>query len=383
MTPNTLISRKIKILFVLRMIGYGGAERQVVELCQGLNKDLFDVTVILFFHEEGYMQELKKTGVRIEILATKQTYKHTAFLQLMNFIREEKFDIIQTFLPIANLLGGLAARLTSRSIVIGSLRNANPVSWRDKFCLMDLLALNWLSDQVVVNSQAGARCTIEKYGVPPGKVRVIRNGKNFAQYMSHHQSDECLRQELGIPPGCRVVTTIGRISKQKGYEYLIRAANILVHQKGVGVVFLLVGKAEETFPEIRALIKYFRLGDNIKLLGVREDIADILNISDVFVLPSLWEGLANVLLEAMIARVPVVATDIEANAEVIDHNHSGLLVPPCRPRELAEAILKMIDNPDLADRLASQAYQDVVQKFNLQRLVKEHESLYQTLCEQS
>lgn len=370
----------VKILFVLRMIGFGGAERQVVELCQGMDKNKFEISVVLFFHDEGFFEELKAAGVKIHILATKETYKRKAIPELIRLMKAEKFDIVQNMLPIANLAGGVAARLSgTRPVVVGSLRNANPFSWRDLFCLMDLAALNFLNDCVVTNSATGKKFAVRDYRLPAGKIKVIYNGKDFSQYQTSAGGQE-IRRELNIPEGHLVVTTIGRIARQKGYEYLVEAANILIKQKNRKAVFLIVGKGEETFEEIQSLIRKYSLDKDVRLLGVRQDIAEILAVSDVFVLPSLWEGLPNVLLEAMIAGVPVVATDIEPNREVIENNQTGLLVPPKSSPALAEAIMAIVDNSGQAAAFKKAAYARVSQKFTKNRLVKDYEEFYQSLC---
>ena len=118
---------------------------------------------------------------------------------------------------------------------------------------------------------------------------------------------------------------------------------------------------------------------NVRLLGIRKDIPELLNISDVFVLPSLWEGLPNALLEAMIAGIPVVATDIGPNLEVIEDKRTGLLVPSGNSQALADAIIEIINNSVKAAALSQAAYQDVKKRFNLERMVKEHEEFYQKI----
>ena len=375
------MSNKIKLLFILRMLGFGGAERQVVELCQGLDKNRFDITVALFFDDgEGYLEDLKKTSVVVKILADKKSYKFNVLSRLIKLMRQEQFNIVHTFLPIPNLIGGLAARLAKQKIVVGSIRNANPFSWTDIFCLMDRVALNLFCDNVIANSQTGAQMTIEKYGVKPVKVFVIRNGKNFVQYTSLHSAGK-LKENLNIPSDCKVITTIGRITRQKGHRYLIEAADILVHRQKLKLHFLVVGKAEESYSEMESLIRKFNLESCVHRLGVRRDIGDLLNISDVFVLPSLWEGLANVLLEAMACGVPVVASDISSNREVVEHDKTGLLFPPQNAAALAAAIERVVSDPLGMRPMAQRGRETILTKFDLTRLVKQHQDFYQSLLQ--
>lgn len=381
MTSQYAKNKKIKLLFILRTIGFGGTERQVVELCRGINKDKFDITVVLFFHQEGFLLELKDTGVTVEILAQKSTYKVVSIIRLIRLIKRENFDIIQTFLPIANFIGGIAAKICSRAYIIGSLRNANPFSWMDPFCVMDMIALTLFSDFVIVNSEITRKYAIEKYGVSPKKIHIISNGKNFQDYIT--QENLRLKANIGLNEHSVVVTTIGRVTKQKGHRYLIEAANILINQMDRDLTFLIVGKPEDASRDIMYMIDKFALKNHVKMLGIRKDIPEILDISDIFALPSLWEGLANVLLEAMSAKLPIVATNIEANCEVIENNKTGILVPPKNSTAIADAIAELLGNKNEARKLGEAAYLSVVNNYTVDKLVRNHERFYKQIRERN
>jgi glycosyltransferase involved in cell wall biosynthesis len=374
-SPAGFTDRKTKVLFVLRMIGFGGTERQVVELCAAINKQRFDVTVVLFFHTEGYWEDLRKTGVRIEVLSTKASYKKEVFVKLARFLRGESFDIIHTFLPIPNFVGGLVAALNTKAFVIASIRNANPFSWRDPFCLMDLLAFHLFAKKIVANSQTGAEYCRQRYHVAAEKVAVIPNGRNFFEYEGLVPLVS-LKKELGINDE-KVITTIGRISRQKGQKYLVAAVREIVFQYHQKVILLIVGKREEAYDELQKDIKSQGMEGKVKFLGIRRDISAILSITDFFVLPSLWEGMANVLLEAMAARVPVVATNIPANQEILKHENTGLLVPPQDALAIQEMILRLLGDVDLCKNLTGRAYQFVRENYSLEQLAVRHEKLYE------
>ncbi len=367
-----------KLLFILRDLGFGGAERQIVELCQGLDKNQFQVTVILFFYENGYLSELKDTGVEVIVLATKANYKWAALPKLLRILKTRQFACIQTMLPIGNFLGGLAVRMSGQGPVIGSLRNANPFSWLDIFCLMDTIALNLFSDVVVANSKSGQRMGIKNYRLPESKIKVIRNGRNFNQ-KSIEVNHESFKQELGIPEGQVVIAAIGRITRQKGYPYLLEAVRILVKERKQAVCLLIVGKAEESMKAVEKKIKKDQLESSVLLLGVRQDVPKILAVTDVFVLASLWEGIANVLLEAMVAQVPIVASDIEPNREVLEHEKSGLLVTPQNPTAIADAVERIIKDWHLAQELTANAFQVAQQQFSLEQMVSAYTRLYAEL----
>jgi len=377
------MTKKIKLLFILRDLGFGGAERQVLELCRGLDREQFEITVALFFEEGGYYQDLLDTGVDVRLLAIKRTYKLACFSRLRKLMQREQFDIVHTYLPIANFLGGLAARSAGARNVICSMRNANPFCFFDPFCLMDLIAYHFFADQVLANSQAVAQKVQTDYRIRRDKIKMIYNGKDIARFEKVCVQSESLRAELGISPQKRVITAVGRITKQKGHTDLLRAADILINQdKREDLAFLIVGKAEDEYENVKSLIAKFGLMDNVFLVPPRRDIGPLFALSDVLVLPSLWEGLANVLLEAMAAKVPVVATDIPPNREVVAHEKTGWLVPVQEPAVLARGIKRVVDDPELARRLSEAAAVEVREKFSYERCASEHAGYYQELLTQ-
>jgi len=376
------MTKKLKLLFVLRDLGFGGAERQVLELCRGLDREKFEITIALFFEEGGYYKEMLETGVDVRLLAQKHTYKLACFSLLKELMKQEQFDVVHTYLPIANFLGGLAARCVGARNVICSMRNANPFSFLDPFCLMDLIAFHLFADKVLANSKSVAHKVQEDYRVRRDKIRMIYNGKDIGRFEKSSGDSSGLRNEIGIPPQSKVVLSVGRVTKQKGHADLVRAADILINkEKRDDLCFLIVGKAEDEYENVKALIAKFGLMKYVVLVPPRRDIGPLFALSDVLVLPSLWEGLANVLLEAMAAKIPVVASDIPPNREVVVHEKNGWLVPVQEPAVLARGIKRLLDDPDLADRLVEAAASEVKERFSHKRCALEHEKYYQGLLD--
>ncbi|MBL7197501.1 MAG: glycosyltransferase, partial [Candidatus Omnitrophica bacterium] len=145
----------------------------------------------------------------------------------------------------------------------------------------------------------------------------------------------------------------------------------------------IVGKPEDASRDIMYMIDKFALKNHVKMLGIRKDIPEILDISDIFALPSLWEGLANVLLEAMSAKLPIVATNIEANCEVIENNKTGILVPPKNSTAIADAIAELLGNKNEARKLGEAAYLSVVNNYTVDKLVRNHERFYKQIRERN
>lgn len=369
--------RKIRLLIVLRDLGMGGTERQVVELCRAINKEAFEVTVALFFDDGGFLPELKETGVSVRVLGTRRTYKWNAFFSLLRLIRSGGFDIIYSFLPIPNLVGGFAGKLCGKTTV-SSLR-VNYFSRRNMFCWMDVVALRFLSDYVTVNSRAGCKCAIHCYGARPASVKLIYNGRDFSPAPAGGESR--LRAELGIENGARVIVSIGRVSRQKGFEFLVEAARIIADSGNGKAVFLIVGKPEDAYQPLVRRIENLNLGKTVRLLDARRDIAELLEIADLFVLASLWEGFPNVLLEAMSAGKAIVATNIPGNDEVISDGKTGIMVPPADAQALARAVSLLLEDQGLARRLGEEARCQALRRFSAERLAQEHMAFYREVYE--
>jgi glycosyltransferase involved in cell wall biosynthesis len=185
-----------------------------------------------------------------------------------------------------------------------------------------------------------------------------------------------LKGALGIPPNAPVIGTIGRLAEQKGYTYLIQAAPIIL-EAFPEARFLIIGDGPLA-DELKDQARRSAAGSKIIFTGSRPDIEALLNCMDLFVSPSLWEGLPTVILESMICKVPVVATDIPGTTELIKAGHNGWLVPPADPLGMAQAVIAALRDPSARDRYADNARQ-TVDKFSMGSIAVEYERLYDEL----
>ena len=219
---------------------------------------------------------------------------------------------------------------------------------------------------------------IERLRIPPKKITVIYNAIDVNAFHNPDIDRDAKLKELGLPSNSSVITAIGRVTHQKGHIYLVEAAEMIL-QAFSNIYFLIVGDDTvdpEVAKAVREAIRAKGLEGRVILTGVRTDVPEILAITDVFVLPSLWEGLSIVLLEAMAAGVPVVVTDVGSNAEVVEDGVSGFVVPPKNPVLLAQRIQELLGNPQRAAEMAEAARRRINEQFSLERLAREHESLY-------
>jgi len=219
---------------------------------------------------------------------------------------------------------------------------------------------------------------IERARVSPDKVVTIYNGvqtNEFAALAARAAARG--RRAFGIPAGAPLVGAVGRLHRQKGFTDLITAlAQVREHLPAVRL--LLVGDGELR-GDLEAHAQALGLSEVVTFAGLRTDIPEILAELDLFALPSLWEGLPNVVLEAMAAGLPVVATAVGGTPEVVVDGVSGLLVPPHDPAALAEALVFLLRDPGMRRKIGQAGRKRVGQCFSVGQMVRKTEDLYETL----
>jgi glycosyltransferase involved in cell wall biosynthesis len=212
------------------------------------------------------------------------------------------------------------------------------------------------------------------------RLRLIRNGVAIAGpggETGRIQRADDLRLKLDLHPP--IIGTVARLHRQKGVEYFVKAAAIL-HEKRPEATFVVVGGGPLE-DRVKGEVARLGLTGRLILAGERTDALDWLSLFDIFVLPSLWEGLPLVLIEGAILGKPIAATDIDGNREVIRDGETGLLVPPADPAALAGAVLRLLNDPGLARRLGDAARLTIPPAYSLERMVAETERLYLDLAE--
>jgi glycosyltransferase involved in cell wall biosynthesis len=217
-----------------------------------------------------------------------------------------------------------------------------------------------------------ARVTFVKSGVPPEQLRVVRNGIHPRPARADRDG---VRARLGLPSEAQLVLAVGRLTEQKGHRYLVEAAPRVIEQEPRAHL-LVVGQGELA-DELRELVRVLGLEGSVHLVGQRPDVPELLAASDLFVLPSLFEGLPLVALEAMAAGRPVVGTRGCGTAEAVADGVTGRLVPPRDSAALATAILEALEQPGLAARWGVAGRMRLEREFRAERMARETASVYE------
>lgn len=371
--------KKIKVMLVIPSLHIGGSERKIVDLAKHLNKDLFDVFVCCVTEGGELKQELANSGIKVYICNKKSKLDLFVIKRIANILKKEQVDILHTFVSTSKVWGRFAGILAKTKVIISTEESLYQPS-KPLLLLEKLLAKK--TDIIIANSYETMR-SVQKYTkLPEEKYQVIYNGIDLAKYLNVSIDFAEKRKSLNINPNDLVITNIARFDVRKGHKFLVEAfyqflqyienANIDLSCK-----LLLVGDGQE-INNIKKLVTELGLTDKVIFTGFRQDVNELLRISDIFVLPSLEEGFGNVLVEAMISQVFTIATNTGGIKEIIKHEENGLLVYKGSSKAIFNAFVYSINHPDKVLQMRKQAFEDA-QKFNLETIIKEYEDLYRSI----
>jgi len=323
--------------------------------------------------------EIEKAGARVINLGAKNKLDFRILFRLHRLLKEHKTDILHSFLFHANMLGRIVGKLAGVPVILSCERTMGMES-KHRLLLNPLTAP--LADKIITVSEAVREFAIAKIGIRPDKLITIYNGVDLSEFSQSPNSKgtEEAKRELGINPSCMVVGTVGHLEKEKGCEYLLQAAAQVSAQDG-NVTFLLVGDGSQR-AKLENLAEDLSISSNVIFMGYRTDVPRILSVMDIFVLPSLYEGLPNALLEAMAACRPVVATQVGGIPEVVADGETGILVPQRDPGALARAICVLLEHRERAREMGIAGRKQVEKLFSVEKMIAKTEALYEELVKE-
>lgn len=339
--------------------------------------DLERYRPILCLFRSGWLQvRAEARGVRTYVIPTHGMTDWRWACQFKRLLEQEKVDLIHAHEFDANTQGAFVAVLTGVPIVV-TVHGKN-YFWEK---LRRRLAYRWVSRNatMVAVSENLRQFIVEKVGVPRNQIKVLYNGVEVLPQCDSVQVDQC-RKELGLPENHRIVGVVGNLYPVKGHQYLIDSIPAVL-AKCPDTSFVFAGRGELEV-ELKAQVHRLGLDARVFFLGLREDIPRILSVLDVFVLPSLSEGLSMAILEAMIAGKAVIATDVGGNPELVVNGETGFLVPPRDSQALAVSLIALLMNKQLADQFGERGKRRAENQFSLRTMVCAYQLLYEE-CFQS
>ena len=354
----------------------GGAEKALVELATRLDRTRFEPEVYCLSplppsDVASCAPPLKQAGVEVHDLGVRSLRDlPRAVARWKALLQRQKPLLLQTFLFHANLAGRWAARRAGVPWVISGIRVAEPRHWHR---WADRLTSR-LVDRYVCVSDAVARFSHQQGGLPQRKLVVIRNGIDLAKYPAV-AADR--RPPAGLPLGRRLVLCVGRLERQKGLDWLLRTApQWLARLPDCDLV--LAGKGPDQ-SRMQRLAQRLGIADRVCFAGWRNDVPEILAASELLVLPSRWEGMPNVVLEAMASRRPVLATKVEGVSELLGVEDEAQTVNWGDSQGLVAKLVRLLSDRPLALELGEKNRRRAEQEFSIDRVVAAYEALWSDL----
>lgn len=331
---------------------------------------------------EGKLTDiLRNKGIKVYNIDTRRSFSFGSAMKLARIIKEEGIDLVHSHTPLG---GAVLSRIGG---FISGVPVINHAHVRDSFNQNPFIGvcqflLNWFTSRFfcskVIAVSRAVREEIVKQGVSTDKIDVIHNGINLGLVSKDNNSDIKIRNEFGINPGQRIIGQVGRLCENKGQQVLIKAAEMVA--KEYDCVFLIVGedleKAGAYKNSLLGLVRSFGLEQRVILTGYRSDIRELMNVFDIFTLPSFVEGLPVVILEAMAIAKPVVATSVDGNPEIVIDGKTGTIVPPGNPAKLAEALIYHLKNPEISKAMGKRGYQRIEENFLLSQMLTKIFDIY-------
>lgn len=374
--------RKSKIAHIITNPGsFGGSQRNTLLTIEGLVRDNYEVELICG-PGARLIQEVKAIGAPVHVVPDlvrpiSLLKDCRAFFRLYHLFRSQKYHVVHTHCIKAGLLGRLAARCARVPVVIHTLHGVPfkiSGNLRSRFYIAFERLLGSITHCFVCVGEV-LRQEISAWRIARDeKLTTIHSGIDLSAYVPQRTTLE-VKKELGADAAWPIVGCIGRLSEQKAQQFLVEAISSL-KERYPRIKLLLIGEGPLR-PLLERRTRDLGLSSHVSLLGQREDVADLLNIFDVYAMSSQWEGVGRALTEAMYAGLPIVTTAVNGVTELVFQEETGLLVPPGDPQTLAAAIDRLASDPELAKRLGSNARQRVEELMDSRRMVRSIEELYE------
>jgi glycosyltransferase involved in cell wall biosynthesis len=360
-----------RIAFCITDLDAGGAERALVQIVTRLDRRRWEPHVFCLDAGGVLAADLRTAAIQVTCLGARRRRDVLVVRPLCRHLAALRPAILQTFLFHANIIGRLAGAAAQVPVIVSGIRVAEKRSrarlWLDR--VTDRL----VTRHVCVSRDVADFSTV-RGRLPIAKIRVIPNGVDFECYANAAPADLA---KFGVPHGSKVLLFVGRLDPQKGPLQLLEAAAELFTEHS-DLQLVMVGDGPLA-TELRAWTVVRGLESRIHFVGRQADVAGLMRAADVFVLPSLWEGLPNVVLEAMAAGTPVVATDVEGVRDLLTEGESGTIVPRNGEFPLTQAIGHVLRTREQARKMASRAQTVVKERFTWPLVAAEYERLYAEL----
>jgi sugar transferase (PEP-CTERM/EpsH1 system associated) len=359
-------------MIITHDLAVGGLQQIVVNLAQNICRDKYDISVLCLRNLGEYVPEFEKLGIKVFFVRKGKRTNYFLFFRIARLLREEKIQIIHTHNSQPLVDGTLGALLSGVRHIIHT-EHGRVFPDKRRYIFMERVLSRFVFKVVGVSDQTAHN--MNKYvKIPLSKITTVVNGIDGAKYNTKFATDK-KKAELGLAPQAPVIGMIGRLVKEKGLEYLISALKTIIRSyPGIRLVIVGQGVLQD---HLKELVAQQGIQNYVVFTGSRLDTPQLYRVFDLFVLPSISEGLPMVLLEAMAAGCPIIATKVGGIPSLIQHGFNGSLVPPKDPDSLAEEIIKLLGDREKRKEYSENGQRIFKESYDVRIMTRKYESLYE------
>ncbi|MFK8017208.1 MAG: glycosyltransferase family 4 protein [Gammaproteobacteria bacterium] len=382
-------ARPIRLVHLQLLSMISGVQKVTLDEFQSLDRTVFEPTLIC--KEEGALtRALDKLGLAVHFapglvrpISVSQDF--LAARQLFALLRRLSPDIVHTHSSKTGILGRITGRLSGVPVVIHMVHGYAFPFTTSRLVKLLYFVMEYvggkLADVIVVLNESDRRIAVDKLRIPARKVLLIPNGIDVKAYRRSVgiERDVIRREQLGVTnPDAVCIGMVGRLWEQKNAAALLRAARLVIERSDQPVQFFLIGDGKER-ADLEQYLADHGLTERIQIMGWRQDVPDLLSALDMFVLPSLWEGMPLAILEAMASSLPVIASNISGNSDLITHGVDGLLFESGNDEQFATQMISLMDSGAEREKMGSKGRQKVIERYQVHSRVERMSDLYQAL----
>lgn len=363
-----------KIAIIGSKATLGGSEMKIYNIAKNMDKSIFNLDVIFLYEEGPISCQLRKENINTYVLDLNKNGYKKSIKNLKKIMKENKYELVYAFGYKVNFIIRALHYLGVKTKIYTAAESTGENKKKIEN-IVDKLTSSLVTNYICISNSV-KESLINRDSIDTKKIKLIYNGIDCSKFKKIYTKQECI-DYVGtkfLKKDDIIIGTVGNLRKAKGHIYLIKAIKVLKDKGYKNIKCVLVGDGDLR-EELEVMVRHLKIENNVLFLGSRSDIDHIIPIFDIFVMPSLWEGFGLAAVEAMVAKIPVIASDVDGLKEVLDDNITGILFEKCNENSLSDKIELLLNNQNLKDEIVKNAYYKAINKFDIIDKVKELEIL--------